>query len=246
MITQGDPMNIVQRCTHKADCKMDHRINETHILIIEDHPLYATGMRELVEFVISDVKVFTVSSMKEALGHLATKVPILIIADLKLNDSEGMATADTLRRADARTPILFMSGDEALLAWLEKRNLHRCYAMPKTGDFHQTSQMLLTCISRASVIANWRSPHINGKHFSQRNKMSPNGTRIQLTQKQREVMSLLVNGMSNKEIARQLVLSPETIKTHLREIFTRMNVRNRTQAVGLFKKMPSLADLSPN
>ncbi len=225
---------------------MDHRINETHILIIEDHPLYATGIKELVEFVISDVKVFTVANMKDALGHLATKIPLLIISDLKLSDSNGMETVDTLRRADMRTPILFMSGDDKLLLELEKRNLHKCYAMPKTGDFHQTSQMLLDCVSRASVIANWRSPHVNGRHFSMRNKMSPTGSRIQLTQKQREVMMLLVNGMSNKEIARQLVLSPETIKTHLREIFTRMNVRNRTQAVSLFKKMPSLADLSSN
>ena len=225
---------------------MNHGINENHILIIEDHPLYASGMKELVEFVISDIKVFTVGNMKDALSHLATKTPILIIADLKLNDSDGPDTAETLRRADTTTPILFMSGDEDLLAILEKKILHRCYAMPKTGDFHQTSQMLLACISRASVIANWRSPHINGKQFSQRNKMNVAGNRIQLTQKQREVMLLLVNGMSNKEIARQLVLSPETIKTHLREIFTRMNVRNRTQAVGLFKKMPNLADLSPN
>ncbi|NJM32467.1 MAG: response regulator transcription factor, partial [Limnobacter sp.] len=40
----------------------------------------------------------------------------------------------------------------------------------------------------------------------------------------------------------KLELSPETIKTHLREIFTRMNVRNRTQAVSLYRKIPRLAD----
>jgi DNA-binding NarL/FixJ family response regulator len=44
-------------------------------------------------------------------------------------------------------------------------------------------------------------------------------------------MHFLASGLSNKEIARKLDLSPETIKTHLREIFTRMNVKNRTQAV---------------
>ncbi len=215
---------------------------ETQILIVEDHPLYATGMRDLVEFVVADTKITHVASLREACEFLTHTQPALIIADLQLTDSKGIQTAITIRKMNFETPILFMSGDESLLHKLTELALFKCFAMPKTGDFYQTSQMLTDCISRASIVASWKQPINNSSRFRSHLRRDISG-RIQLTIKQREVMQLLLTGLSNKEIARELDLSPETIKTHLREIFTRMNVRNRTQAVSLFKKFPNLADL---
>jgi len=219
---------------------------ETTVLIVEDHPLYATGLRELVDFVITDAHIVQVATLKDAELQIDRQPPTLIIADLNLNDSRGLETAQRLCERVHGTPILFVSGDDRLLTDLVNLNLHRCFAMPKTGDFYQTAQMLTECISRASVITNWRAPSLqrHGRPNAMHRGRREIGGRVHLTHKQTQVMQLLVNGLSNKEIARQLDLSPETVKTHLREIFTRMNVRNRTQAVSLFKKSPSLSSLT--
>lgn len=224
---------------------MNQALPDTTVLIIEDHPLFATGLRELVNFVITDCHVLQAESLRDAGAVLSRHRPTLIIADLNLGDCGGLETAHRLVQMAIDLPILFISGDEALLNEVARLSLPRCFAMPKTGDFYQTAQMLTECISRASVITNWRAPvlHRQGRPSSLSRGRRDIGGRVHLTQKQTQVMQLLVNGLSNKEIARQLSLSPETVKTHLREIFTRMNVRNRTQAVSLFKKTPSLASL---
>jgi DNA-binding NarL/FixJ family response regulator len=230
----------------QAEDAMQDPKTETTVMIVEDHPLYAAGMQELVEFVITDARIVHAQGLNDAINLMKMRHPTLIIADLHLGDSEGLDTAKALHAESLGVPILFMSGDEGLLPDLLRLNLHKCYAMPKTGDFYQTSHMLTDCISRAGVVANWRNPNSStgGRPNSLQRGRREVGGRIQLTQKQREVMLLLLNGLSNKEIARQLSLSPETVKTHLREIFTRMNVRNRTQAVSLFKKAPSLSNLT--
>lgn len=225
---------------------MNHAESDTTVLIIEDHPLYATGLRELVDFVITEARVIQATSLREAQNLIAQRMPTLIIADLNLSDSSGLDTARSLSEQIHTTPVLYVSGDDRVLQELAQLNLPRSFAMPKTGDFYQTAQMLTECISRASVITNWRAPVLqrHGRPSSiMRGRRDIMG-RSHLTQKQTQVMQLLVNGLSNKEIARQLDLSPETVKTHLREIFTRMNVRNRTQAVSLFKKAPSLSRLN--
>jgi LuxR family maltose regulon positive regulatory protein len=60
-----------------------------------------------------------------------------------------------------------------------------------------------------------------------------------LTPRQQEILTLLVTGMSNREIARQLVISVETVRWHTKQIFRRLNVRNRTEAAARAHNLPS-------
>jgi DNA-binding NarL/FixJ family response regulator len=219
--------------------------NNARILIIEDHPLFATGIRELVEFVAADVTIDCVPSLAEGLRYLVAQAPNLIIADLRLPDLQGLGVLDALQQAAPQVPLLAMSGEDALLNTVDTLRYNRCWKLSKSDSFEQTSQVLLEALSRAGVTVQWRPNAVVNQrnsgmdHQRMRNQNSPG---IHLTIKQQEVMQYLAAGMSNKEIARKLNLSPETIKTHLREIFTRMNVKNRTQAVSLYRKMPNLTD----
>ncbi len=216
-----------------------------HILIIEDHPLFATGIRELVEFVAADVTIDCVASLSEGLRYLVSGAPNLIIADLRLPDLQGIGVLDALQQAAPQTPLLAMSGEDSLLNMVDTLRYNRCWKLSKGDSFEQTSQVLLEALSRAGVTVQWRPNAVVNQRSNSldNNRMrATQSSGIHLTIKQQEVMQYLAAGMSNKEIARKLNLSPETIKTHLREIFTRMNVKNRTQAVSLYRKMPNLTD----
>ena len=219
--------------------------NSPVILIIEDHPLFATGIRELVEFVAADVSIDCVSSLSEGLRYLINTSPKLIIADLRLPDLQGVGVLDALHQAAPQTPLLAMSGEDSLLNMVDTIRYNRCWTLSKGESFEQTSQVLLEALTRAGIPVQWRpNAVVNPRNQADNLSRMRNGSLpgIHLTIKQQEVMQYLAAGMSNKEIARKLNLSPETIKTHLREIFTRMNVKNRTQAVSLYRKIPSLTD----
>lgn len=212
------------------------------ILVLEDHPLFATGIKDLVEFVATNAEILCAANIAHA-KELATKnSPALIITDLRLPDGEGQTVINALIEINPNLPMLIMSGDDQLLNSVVPSQYAPSWTLSKSEGFEQTSAVLLEALTRAGIQVQWRpnalsNRQTNGEHITGR--MGQNNG-IQLTHKQQQVMHYLASGLSNKEIARKLDLSPETIKTHLREIFTRMNVKNRTQAVSLYRKIPRL------
>lgn len=212
------------------------------ILVIEDHPLFATGIKDLVEFVATNADILCAANMAHAAELCKKNTPALFITDLRLPDAEGQDVINTLTQLNPNLPMLIMSGDEQLLNSVTPSQHAPSWLLSKSEGFEQTSAVLLEALTRAGVQVQWRpnalsNRQTNGEHITGR--MGQNNG-IQLTHKQQQVMHFLASGLSNKEIARKLDLSPETIKTHLREIFTRMNVKNRTQAVSLYRKIPRL------
>lgn len=212
------------------------------ILVIEDHPLFATGIKDLVEFVATNADILCAASLGEAKELFEQNSPALIITDLRLPDASGQGVIDALARISPNLPTIVMSGDEVLLHSVSPSQHAPSWFLSKSESFEQTSAVLLEALTRAGVQVQWRPNAMLNRSASGdmgQGRMSQTNS-IQLTQKQQQVMHYLASGLSNKEIARKLELSPETIKTHLREIFTRMNVKNRTQAVSLYKKIPRL------
>lgn len=212
------------------------------ILVIEDHPLFATGIKDLVEFVATNADILCAANMAHAQELCGRNSPALIITDLRLPDCQGQEVINSISRIDINLPMLIMSGDDLLLNSVTPNPHAPSWLLSKSEGFEQTSAVLLEALTRAGVQVQWRpnalsNRQTNGEHLTSR--MGQNNG-IQLTHKQQQVMHFLASGLSNKEIARKLDLSPETIKTHLREIFTRMNVKNRTQAVSLYRKIPRL------
>ena len=212
------------------------------ILVIEDHPLFATGIKDLVEFVANNAEIICASSLNHARELLDHHNPALIITDLRLPDAQGQTVLDSLSRLRPNVPTMIMSGDDILLRSIQTSQHAPAWLLSKSEGFEQTSALLLEALTRAGVQVQWRPNALSnrtgqGDHCGSRNS---HNSGIQLTHKQQQVMHYLASGLSNKEIARKLDLSPETIKTHLREIFTRMNVKNRTQAVSLYRKIPRL------
>ncbi len=212
------------------------------ILVIEDHPLFATGIKDLVEFVASNAEILCASSIARACELYEKHTPALVITDLRLPDAQGQDVINTLANLNPNQPVLIMSGDDQLLQSIHPNQQAPFWMLSKSEGFDQTSAVLLEALTRSGVPVQWRPNALsnrqsNGEHITGRSGQSSG---IQLTHKQQQVMQYLASGLSNKEIARKLDLSPETIKTHLREIFTRMNVKNRTQAVSLYRKIPRL------
>lgn len=212
------------------------------ILVIEDHPLFATGIKDLVEFVATNAEILCAPSLAHARELCEHNTPALVITDLRLPDAQGQGVIDSIARMCPNLPMLIMSGDDALLQSITAGQHAPSWFLSKSEGFEQTSSILLEALTRAGVQVQWRPNALSnrsssGEHITGRSGQT-NG--IQLTHKQQQVMHYLASGLSNKEIARKLELSPETIKTHLREIFTRMNVKNRTQAVSLYRKIPRL------
>jgi DNA-binding NarL/FixJ family response regulator len=185
------------------------------ILIIDDHPVYRDALTEKLslDFNSRGISLLGVSSLEEAKGLLErANTHWVVLLDLKLPNSDPIDNIKTLLGMDTVKHLVVISGlDED--AWeLACINAGADVFISKNN----TSNFIYSKICELLNIGDFRA--------------ISNGL-VSMTNRQLEVLKLIVFGTSNKLIADKLGISEQTVKIHVSAIFRLLNVSNRTQAV---------------
>jgi DNA-binding NarL/FixJ family response regulator len=190
-------------------------------LIVEDHPLVADSLVACVRDCDAELEVITAQSVQHALAILMLRpAPVLIVTDLTLTDVGGVESVRRLREAAPQSPLLvFTALDDPALRTAAKELGATAYLI-KSASVQALRDHLRAVI------------HGSGKPTQTSDAAARVGAQSpQLTKQQRAVLEELVAGRPNKEIAVRLEISDKTVNSHLKEIFGRLGVRNRTEAV---------------
>jgi two-component system NarL family response regulator len=206
------------------------------VLIVDDHTLFRKGIRKMLE-AEEDMKVVgEASTGQEALEQARALLPDVILMDIKMPDPssgsgqalDGVEATRTLRREMPHVGIIFctmFADDEFVLAGLKAGG--RGYIL-KDAD----PETMLRAIRAVAHGESLLSPAIAQKVLRQFAAVSGAEPFCDdLTEREREVLTLIGKGCSNKEIALQLSLSEKTVKNHIANIFSKLHVYDRTQAV---------------
>lgn len=217
---------------------MTDTANRPSILSIEDHPLFAAGMSDLLRLLFPEFNLASIPSLAEARAWLAGNSPVAIIADLNLKDAKPAEVLDYLLTHHRDSLLVLATGDNKFVADNNLRDDERVKVLPKMLSFEKASEELLQAFITAGLV----KPNDQGKVETLAERLARKTTESEnagkeLTPKQVEVMEFVALGLTNKEIARNLDVSPETIKHHLKEAFERLNVNSRSQAVAAFRKL---------
>ena len=211
---------------------MHPTLNNT-ILILEDHPLYAAGLKDVAEQLIPDAHVICEPTLSAGVHAVRTHQPMLVISDLHLPDAQGLTTLDVLRSVAPDVLLIGITGDMELLSRYENCSHDGTMILAKTDSVDQVFDTLLMQIqmhAQAARPCKQTSVRTNNVWTLQ----MPSRT---LTRKQQAVLSLMGQGLSNKEIARKLQISPETVKSHAKSLYRQLGVKNRTQAAGQIRRL---------
>jgi DNA-binding NarL/FixJ family response regulator len=191
-----------------------------HILIVDDHRIVRDGLALLIEQAPDMKVVDTAATGEEALDLLQRLRPSVILMDLNLPGISGVQTIRAIRRQDPATPIIVLTmyeGDEDIRRALEAG---------------ATTYLLKHSISDdlTSVI---RDVHagLNPLPADVQARLDAGAMQRSLSKREVEVLELVLEGSRNKEIAAALAISQETVRVHLRTIFTKLGVHDRTAAV---------------
>jgi DNA-binding NarL/FixJ family response regulator len=196
------------------------------ILHADDHSMFREGLRFFLKLLDPQVVVLEASNIQAALDKLALEAPVdLIVLDLQM---PGMSELDgffAIHRRYPKLPIVIVSGlnDPRTIRALIDGGA-RGY-IPKLA----TSEQLMDALRRvmrgevylpdALFIPDTQSTAGKGDEAAA------------FTPRQLEILPLLAEGMPNKRIADALDVTEGTVKQHLKDLFRRLNARNRTQAV---------------
>ena len=203
-------------------------------IIIDDHPIVRAGMRTVLD-AAPDVTVLA----EGATGHDAVRLaqehrPDVLVLDVNLPDLNGLEVTRRLRAQQAPPAILILTvHDDAQTVMGLLQSGARGYILKD-----EALETLVSAVRAAARGESWLSPAV-ANQVVRRAVAAPRlsagldpgrGDRVRLTPREREVLSLLAQGLGNAAIARKLVVTKRTVQNHVSNIYGKLGVTSRTEA----------------
>ncbi len=202
------------------------------ILIVDDHALVRRGMNYVVKEGFPDADVVEAESAAAALEAMRDLPADLALVDVRMPDLDGLELLRELKAGWSDVPVIMLSTYEN--APYVKRALADGAAgyLLKDATPEDLSQAINVALSGGGNVL---SPRVIQNLFEDVESGSQNGhsgrrSEYNLTQRENDILALLSEGRSNRQIAQALFLSEKTVKAHLAAIFRKLGVTNRTQA----------------
>ncbi len=200
----------------------------TRVLIIDDHPLFRRGVRQLLALEESFTVVGEAAGGQEGIELARLHAPDLILLDLNMKGIDGLETLRTLRDlgCDARIILLTVSNaPEDLIAAIRAGS--DGYIL-KDND----PEDILKMICRAMDGQNAISPELTSllANALREESMTENRNHASLTERESAILKCLAAGMSNKLIGRELDIMESTVKVHIRNLLKKLHFRSRVEA----------------
>jgi two-component system response regulator DesR len=188
----------------------DRRIR---VLVVDDHDVVQWGFRLLLERQPWVERCLAAQDAAEALRLAGEAKPQVALVDLFLGRQSGAELCDDLRAASPETKILLISGAGRISAGAARAAGASGFVSKDWG-----APDVLRAIRMVGLGMDVFEPE-------------PEPTAAPLSEREREVVSLIAAGSTNREIAEQLFLSPHTVKEYTSGVYRKLGVRNRAEAV---------------
>jgi NarL family two-component system response regulator LiaR len=202
-------------------------MNKIRVVLVDDHRVVRQGLRSFLE-AFSDISVVgEASSGEEALENVEKWLPDVIVMDMLMPG--GIDGVETIRRVRVVTPHTRVV---VLTAYTDDARVVAALRAGAIGYVKKDAEpeMLLAAVRAAARNQSALDPSIAGTVLQELMRGKKNAQNA-LTEREMEVLRQLAQGKTNKEIADLLVVSEETIKTHVGNILTKLQLAHRMQAV---------------
>lgn len=209
------------------------------VLIADDHPVFRYGLRALLHAETSMIEVVgEATTGEEAVSLAAQCLPDVVLMDLNMPDLNGIEATRRILAAAPHTGILVLTmfeDEESVLAAM--RAGARGYLLK--GAEGDEAIRAITAVSKGGAIFSSVIAHRLFEFFGSPQRRSPSDSpRLfpELTDREREILTLIAEGYTNPAIAERLVLSPKTVRNHVSSIFSKLNVAGRSEAIILARE----------
>ena len=181
------------------------------LLLVDDHRIFLDGLRLALAPLSPGLQIHTAQNAAEAESCLRQRDFDLILLDLRLPDVPGLELLQRWQQQGRLTPVAILSASDSSLDAQAALAAGALGFIPKSAD----GDALRQAVTRVLL----------GETLPVPRDKAP------LTPRQQEILLLLADGLPNKAISRQLGLSEDTVKTHLKALFQELEVHTRTACV---------------
>ncbi|MCZ6812424.1 MAG: response regulator transcription factor [Alphaproteobacteria bacterium] len=222
------------------------------ILIADNHPLYRQGLSRLVTELEPETELIEAGDFPDAIKSAREKGPFdLVLTDLRMPGMDEFAGVRALREAAPSVPIVVVSGFET------RANIEGALAAGAQGFLPKSVSpaVMLNALRLVMLGEIYVPPSLfssEGKPADAvlagldrtRSALGAQANSLMLTQRQLEVLALIGQGLSNRDIANRLTISEGTVKLHVGAILKTLGVSNRTQAALLATELGTTLEVT--
>lgn len=205
-----------------------------NLLLVDDHALFREGLRTLLLKISPAVTICEAASLEAAIDECRSMQFRMVLLDLGLSSSDGLDTLDVFRSSVPNVPVIVLSGDEEPQHIRAAIDRGAVGYVPKSHTSDQMIAALRFVLSGGIYLP--ASALDDDLGFAPPARTAAVHAFSRLSPRQQQVAQLLLQGQSNKAIARALGLSEGTVKAHVSAIYQIVGARNRVEAVTLAAK----------
>ena len=216
----------------------------TRVLLVDDDYLFLECLEHTLSKDYDDFKIVGKLELSADLVNSVDELkPDVMIIGIRPNDERGIEYIETIHEENPGVKIIALSVSE------DGNNLPRiinagisAYLLRSCSIF-ELADSILSVVSGIQVL----TPSMIGKlmeAFRRQSQNAQNQSIFSLSDREKEILMYVATGASNKEIAKSCYISETTVKTHLRNILSKMEVKNRAGAVSLATTMGILPKIS--
>jgi len=196
------------------------------ILIVDDHEVVRNGIRAYLETLPKFNVVGEAASGEEAIKMSGELIPDVVLMDLVMPGMDGIETTREVKKISPRTQVVVLTSyheDEQIFPALKAGAISyvlKDMKMDKLAEAIQSAirgEVTLHPLVAARVLRNLRGESQDESFYAE------------LTERELEVLKFIANGLSNSQIADQLVISTNTVKGHVSNILSKLHLADRTQ-----------------
>lgn len=201
------------------------------LMLVDDHEMVIEGLKAMLTTFADRVEVVGQAvGAEQALRVVDDVDPDIVLCDVRMQGASGLDLCAELRgRNPGRKVVMLSVYDDEQYLFQALRVGASGYLLKSIGSDDLVRQLELVHRGETAIDPGMAARAVDTAARLQRDEFWP-GARHGLTQRESEILSCVVNGLSNKGIATKLVIGDETVKTHLRSIYRKLGVADRTGA----------------
>jgi DNA-binding NarL/FixJ family response regulator len=202
------------------------------IVLVDDHEMVIEGLKAMLTAFSDRVQVVGQAvGAERARGVIEELKPDIVLCDVRMQGSSGLDLCLDLRERDPEQKVVMLSvyDDEQYL--FQAMRVGACgYLLKSISSDELVRQLEFVRGGETAIDPGMAARAVDTAARIQRDEFWP-GARHGLSQRESEILSYVVSGLSNRGIATKLVIGEETVKSHLRSIYRKLGVSDRTGAV---------------
>ncbi|BBX71874.1 response regulator [Mycolicibacterium psychrotolerans] len=202
------------------------------IVLVDDHEMVIEGLKAMLAAFDSRVTVVGQAvGADKVMSVVADLDPDIVLCDVRMQGSSGLDVCQQLRQRDPDRRVVMLSVyDDEQYLFQALRVGASGYLLKSISSEELVRQLEFVHSGATAIDPGMAARAVDTAARLQRDEFWP-GARQGLTQRESEILALVVNGLSNRAIAAKLVIGDETVKTHLSSIYRKLGVSDRTGAV---------------